>query len=209
MREGEEASPNPRSIVGLAIAVEGGLIGLAWVAGWVAGTAPLEWFFWSWQDALIGLVGTTPLFALFFACVRWPIGPLKTIQRFCDQVVRPLMAPCTLLDLAGISVLAGFGEEMLFRGVFQQAAVSWTGSAALALALASILFGLCHAITIAYTVLATLMGAYLGWLFLFTGNLLPAIIAHAVYDFTALVILLRMRRSETPPVPDQTESPDV
>jgi len=184
---------DPRAIIWLAIAVEGGLIGVAWLVGWLVQTPPLERFFWSGIDALWGLAATGPMLVLFFACLRWPLGPLKPIQRFCDEVLRPLLAPCSLLDLVGIAVLAGLGEEMLFRGVAQVTLERWTASAFVGLVVASVLFGICHAITAAYLVLATLLGAYLGGLFLMTGNLMPAVLSHALYDFIALVVLLRLR----------------
>ena len=41
-----------------------------------------------------------------------------------------------------------------------------------------------------YAVLAALMGIYLGWLFLATGNLAVPIVTHGVYDFLALVYIL-------------------
>jgi membrane protease YdiL (CAAX protease family) len=191
MSEDGEQKGVERSIVLLAIAVEGGLIGVAWLVGFLVGQPPLELFFWNFREALLGLAATVPMLILFFACLRWPIGPLKPVREFCDRVLRPLMAPCTILDLAGISLLAGLGEEMLFRGVFQAGFAHWLDEPWTALALASVLFGLCHAITPAYTVLATLLGAYLGWLYMHTGNLVPSILAHAVYDFIALIILVR------------------
>lgn len=199
----EQPRTDPRSvIVGLAVAVEGGLIVVAWVAGWLLDQLPLATWKWDARDALIGLAATVPMLALFFACLRWPLGPLRPVQKFCDEVLRPLLAPCTLLDLAGIAVLAGLGEEMLFRAVFQGAFSYWTGNQWIGLALASVLFGLCHSITAAYVVLATLMGAYLGWLWQETSNLLVVALAHAVYDFIALVLLLRARR---PPAPEAEE----
>ena len=42
--------------------------------------------------------------------------------------------------------------------------------------------------------IATLLGAYLGGVWIPTGNLLTVIIAHAIYDFVALVILPRAVR---------------
>jgi membrane protease YdiL (CAAX protease family) len=73
----------------------------------------------------------------------------------------------------------------------------WLGPWA-ALALVSVLFGLVHPITPAYAVLATLAGAYLGWAYLASGNLLVPVLAHALYDFTALVYLLRGPRQAPP-----------
>jgi uncharacterized protein len=75
---------------------------------------------------------------------------------------------------------------VLFRGVVQTLLHQWTGSEWTSLLLAGLLFGLLHAITRTYVVLATLVGVYLGWLWLATGNLLAPITAHAVYDFGAL-----------------------
>lgn len=199
MAEGDKADDS-RSIVALAIFVEGGLIVVAWLLGWLFDAPPLDLFRWDALDALWGVAATLPMLVLFFACLRWPVGPLRPIRDFCDQVVRPLFAPCSLLDLAGIATLAGVGEEMVFRGVLQTAFDNYLKSPWAALLLASVVFGFCHAITVGYIVLATLLGAYLGGLFQLTGNLLPAIIAHSLYDFVALVVFVRWPR---PPAPAQ------
>jgi membrane protease YdiL (CAAX protease family) len=105
------------------------------------------------------------------------------------------------LDLALVSISAGVGEELLFRGFLQAAIADWTNPW-IALAIASLLFGLAHFITPMYAVLATLLGAYLGGLWLACDNLLAPIVTHALYDFLALVYLLRRPRrvrSQTPP----------
>jgi uncharacterized protein len=51
----------------------------------------------------------------------------------------------------------------------------------------------CHWITRTYALLAALVGLYLGGLWLWTGNLLVPIVAHALYDFVALIWILRRR----------------
>jgi hypothetical protein len=53
-----------------------------------------------------------------------------------------------------------------------------------------------HAVTVTYAVLATAVGAYLGWLALTTGNLLVPMIAHGLYDFVASVYLIHTVRLE-------------
>ena len=63
----------------------------------------------------------------------------------------------------------------------------------MALSVASVLFGLGHLITPVYAVLAAVIGFYLGALFLATDNLLIAIVAHGLYDFVALLYLIRRR----------------
>ena len=189
------------AVVLLAVLVEGGLILLAWLLGWLLGQHPLRTFAWDYQGALWGLAGTLPMLLVFVGMEFWPVGPLGRLKQFGEQVLRPLLAPCTVIDLLGISVLAGLGEEMLFRGVLQgyfvQRAGLWVG-----LALASVLFGLMHFITFTYAALAALMGVYLGLVWEWTGNLLAPVLMHALYDFLVLLYLLRGPGSALPP--DQT-----
>ncbi len=80
---------------------------------------------------------------------------------------------------------------MLFRGVIQVSISDWINPIS-GLALASLLFGLMHPITPFYVVLAALMGAFLGWIFIATENLLPVMITHGLYDFLALSYLTRV-----------------
>ena len=47
-----------------------------------------------------------------------------------------------------------------------------------------------------YAVFAMVLGFFLGWLVLVTGDLTAAIIAHAGYDFAALLLLTRRGRVE-------------
>jgi len=127
---------------------------------------------------------------VFVICVRWPVGPLIRIKEISEEFIREWFSSCTLLQLALISALAGIGEEMLFRGVIQDTLSAWINPLT-GVVLASLLFGLMHPITPAYIVLAALMGAFLGWIFLVTENLLPVIITHGLYDFLALTYLTR------------------
>ncbi len=79
---------------------------------------------------------------------------------------------------------------MVFRGVLQDVLAANT-STWVGVLLASVLFGMMHPMTLAYAVLATIMGVYLGWLYLATGDLLTPILTHAAYDFVVLVWLVR------------------
>jgi membrane protease YdiL (CAAX protease family) len=194
-------------VVGLAIAVEGGLIAVAWLLGWLVEVPVLDWLRFTWEGVGWGLAATVPMLAGFFLAARWPVGPLRSIRRFTDETMRPMMAPCSLIDLAGISLLAGLGEELLFRGVIQQAFSGWIGVAG-AIAVSALLFGLLHAVTPSYAIFATLMGVYMGLVFHWTDNLLPVILAHALYDFVALVWVTRGPGSDVPPpqdAPDETD----
>jgi membrane protease YdiL (CAAX protease family) len=181
-----------QSVVLLAVLVEGGLLVAATVLGWMIDQPPLRFFDWTLRGVFWGILAAVPLVVLFFVFQRWPIGPLQRIQRFSEEVIRPLLAPCSWIDLLGISALAGLGEETLFRGVLQEAATRWLGSVWIGVLIVSILFGLVHSITFTYVVLASLMGAYLGCVWLYAEhNLLVIVITHTLYDFVVLLWLLR------------------
>ena len=51
--------------------------------------------------------------------------------------------------------------------------------------------------------IAGLIGLYLGWLWMATGNLLVPIVTHTVYDFVVLVYLVKIRtpREDAPGQP--------
>jgi membrane protease YdiL (CAAX protease family) len=115
---------------------------------------------------------------------------LIRIRRLCEEAIRPLFAACSLAELALICALAGLGEELLFRGVLQTAFSNELGMPA-GVALASLIFGLLHALTPTYAMLATLLGIYLGVIWLLCDSLLVVSVAHGLYDFIALVYLTR------------------
>jgi membrane protease YdiL (CAAX protease family) len=173
----------------LAIGVEGGLAVSALALGRLLQQPPLETLAADPVAALIGLAATVPLVLAFLAMIRWPFGPLEPIRRFSIEVLCPVLSPCTVPDLAAIALLAGFGEEMLFRGTLQGALTPRLGPGG-AVLVASVLFGVVHAVTPTYAVLAGLIGAYLGWLWQATGNILAPIVVHGLYDFVALYYLL-------------------
>jgi len=187
-----ELEARRQTVVLLAVLVEGGLLVAASVLGWMIDQPPLRFFDWTLRGVLWGVVAVVPLVALFFLFQRWAIGPLQRIQRFSEEVIRPLLAPCSWIDLLGISTLAGLGEEVFFRGVLQAAATRWFNNAWIGILAVSVLFGLMHSITFTYVVLATLMGAYLGCVWIYADhNLLVIVVTHALYDFVVLLWLLR------------------
>ena len=66
---------------------------------------------------------------MFLAMLRWPVGPLARVKKFCDNEVVPLLEKSSWSEIALISLSAGVGEEMLFRGVIQTSIASWLGVA--------------------------------------------------------------------------------
>ncbi len=187
---------------------EASLVVLAVLLGWLCGTSPLETLQLKPDSIFLGILAVLPLLGLLLACERLPWRPICEVRRVLDNLIVPMFKSCTWDELAAISLLAGLGEEMLFRGLLQSGLVEWTGNflphspsgaAAgdwIALLAVAILFGLLHALNAAYAVMAMLMGLYLGWLWMATGNLVVPIVAHAVYDFLALIYILRRSGGE-------------
>jgi len=46
--------------------------------------------------------------------------------------------------------------------------------------------------------LATVTGIYLGWLYWFSGGLVVPVLAHALYDFIALIVITRIEPDPEP-----------
>jgi membrane protease YdiL (CAAX protease family) len=181
------------------------LVFLAVLLGWMLDQSPLETLRVNPFSIQLGILAVLPLLGLLLVCERVQWRPVQDVRRVLDDLIVPMFKNWSLAELAGVSFLAGVGEEMLFRGVLQAATAEWTGDFLphspagaivgnwIALAGVAILFGLLHAANAAYAVLATLMGLYLGWLWIATGNLAVPMVAHAVYDFLALLYILRRR----------------
>jgi len=167
--------------------VEIGLVAIAALIGMLAFEAPFPFVLkFEVTSALIGLAATAPA-VIAAALLTSPLGrripPFERIYRKVKEILDRPLRDFSVVDILLLAGAAGIGEEILFRGVLQQLAGIY---------LAGVIFGLLHALTISYFILATLMGLYLGWLFDATGNLLAPIMVHWLYDAAALYFL-RMR----------------
>ncbi len=107
-----------------------------------------------------------------------------------EPLVKAIDIPVALV----VSILAGFGEEMFFRGTL----LFETG-----IILSSALFSLVHfgsqikryfGIVLVYF----LIGLYFAWLRNLTDGLWAPIISHSLYDFVAILILkFQLSKSKT------------
>jgi len=111
-----------------------------------------------------------------------------------ESLLRPVLGNWSIVQLAFISLCAGISEEAFFRGAIQGSLADRV-NVSLAVILASALFGAFNLLTWTYAIIAAFIGAYLGLLWIWTGNLLTPMITHAVYDFAALVYFLRVYRN--------------
>lgn len=179
--------------MGLAITLVAGL-----VLSILLSTPLLEQISYRPADLLIGVTAVAPLAGFLWWFMR---SANPRVARFRDSQIDyfgSIGFEFTSSRIAIMALGAGVTEEILFRGVFQ----TWLAGhapAAIAIIIPNIVFGLLHARTVAYALIAGFVGVYLGALLHFTGNLLVPIIAHALYDAIALDVTRRaiaLRRAD-------------
>ena len=178
---------------------EGGLAVFALSLGWAFDISPMASFHWSWIDLAWGVVATVPPLLLLGVCRYLPWEPFRRIIRLLDQTILPLFRECRLFEIAVIALLAGLGEEMLFRPIVQDGLAHRMGTAygpALGLAAAAIIFGLLHAMTFAYGILAGVIGSLLGRDLASHRQLARADHGSRVVRLLALVILLKAGKTQ-------------
>lgn len=105
-------------------------------------------------------------------------------ERFLDMPHLGWLA----FNLVMIAMLPALGEELLFRGVLQRKLTQWSGNAHVAVWVAAFLFSAIHMQFLGF-VPRLLMGAVLGYLLVWSGNLWYPIIAHFMNNAGAVVIM--------------------
>ncbi len=181
-----------------ACAFEAGLGLLAFPLGWLVGIDPMADFIFSWSAIATGLLATAPVFILFLVLYDHPAACLVEIKTTQKTVLGHYLSGCNPGQLLLLALLAGVGEELLFRGVLQPWVEIIFGLTA-GLLVSNLVFGFVHCVTLLYAVLAGTIGLYLGWLQDVTEqrNLLIPMVTHGVYDFLAFLIVVRDYRAET------------
>jgi membrane protease YdiL (CAAX protease family) len=152
--------------------------------------SPLDHLRLDAAGVVLGAAGALPMLGLLLWCLRTTWGPMRRLVALVEGRLGPYLANASAGGILLLALLAGVGEELLFRGVIQ-AWLTERGPLWLAIAAASLLFGVGHWLSASYAALASLIGAYLGILFLVSGNLLVPMVAHAAYDVVALFALAR------------------
>lgn len=83
----------------------------------------------------------------------------------------------------GVSLVAGVGEEIIYRGVMYSTLAWWLGSSILAVVVSAVVFGLAHMTQGPRSALfITAVALSMHWLVLWSGTLYMAMIVHATFD---------------------------
>lgn len=132
------------------------------------------------------LVGSA--FALGMELVsRLPIRSMQKLERSMQSQLHLLLGPMSVPDLLLLSLSAGIGEELLFRGLIQGWWMSLSETQSFleslpGMAISAVCFGFAHPLSKTYIVLATLAGFLFAILYWATRDLLACVLAHAIYD---------------------------
>lgn len=179
-----------------ACSFEAAMILVAVFLGWIANINPFAYLNFSESAIAYGVAGTMPLFLMFLTLEQIQVGSIIKIKNVLLETLGPSLHRHHWTDLWVLASIAGLSEELLFRGVIQPWIESSWGMPA-GLVVSNIIFGLAHAVTPLYAVLATLVGIYLSLSMDYSGdrNLLVPIVIHGLYDFLAFISLMRAYRS--------------
>ena len=145
-----------------------------------------------WPSILIGALGATLTYGALLVLTRVPGLFPENLERQMQGLYdfASSYSPAVLILL---SLLAGVGDELLFRGAIQGWLMAKTDPVTAVIA-ASVLFGLVHYVSFTYFLVATGLGFILGAAYLLSESLALVMIWHALYDMIALFCLLRFPR---------------
>ncbi|QDT09849.1 CPBP family intramembrane glutamic endopeptidase [Stieleria marina] len=198
----EPPQQTPDEIFTTAVVFELALGALALILGWILGPdaramipeLTLENWWPVVSGILYGCLAAIPILIFIDLVRRLPLESVRQLDRLGDDGIFKALLELRGIELVLISICAGVGEELLFRGWLMYFMASGgeggptTFQLGAALVASSIAFGMVHPITKLYVLLAAIMGLYFGALLIWTENLLVPIAAHAAYDAVQLII---------------------
>ena len=210
----------PRSVFLWGIILEGMLVIIAILVSYLYDGKPLlNPIRFDLEGLGMGIAATLPMVAYFaFSLSRFGrnIAALKKIYELLRDMLSRAIIEMPTWQIIALGMSAGIGEECLFRGVLQRVFEGWMPELNTiltpqvnAILITGFIFGLLHAFTPAYFILATAISIYLGFLANYTGNLLPPILAHGLYDVVVLLLLKRLFLEDLPPGGGSTEEEPI
>jgi membrane protease YdiL (CAAX protease family) len=202
----QQTTDSEVNLIWVGSIIEGGLALLALLLAWfglydhlqplrdIDGASWIAAFRW-------GAVATLPLLVYLAIFHFFKPRIFQPMQEFVVEQLYPLFRGSSIFEMLLLSLMAGFGEEMLFRWCLQgglttilEPRAGLVASQMIGLVVASILFGLCHWVNASYGFSTLVIGLYLGLTMIWTGSFLVPAMAHAMFDFVALIYISRLCR---------------
>lgn len=152
-----------------------------------------------WYYALAGAVATLLIIPAIDWLTTWNdswnlgrLGELlRTLQDATEGIVESMMSTDSVLGLLGnllvVALIPAVCEEVFFRAGIQNLLQKWVKNPHLAIWLTAIIFSLGHGEVFSFMP-RFVLGALLGYLYVYGGSLLPNMMAHFVNN--ALVVVL-------------------
>ncbi len=177
------------------------LTGVGVLLLWLTHTEFSLWGNSGYAAAIWGVLGAVGSYALVWALARSPGVFGEHLRRAVDKIA-PLFQNMSWSLLIFLALLAGIGEEILFRAFLQQWLVEHTG-AVIGITLATAIFAGLHYLSLPYCLVIFVLGLLMGLAYHFTQSLVLVMVWHSVYDAIALGVLARFpeqlgRRPEPP-----------
>lgn len=153
-----------------------------------------------WPDSrklLLAIAGLCVMFpvveAVNYLCrlIPWSQSVLALEQQAEANVALvcgPHTIPNLIVSILIVGMLTGLAEELFFRGALQQLLRTRPMNVHLAVWLAAIIFSLMHIQPVGFLPRAVL-GAYFGYVSIWTGSLWTAVLCHALNNTIAILLL--------------------
>lgn len=179
-----------RKFLKLAVIVQGGVVLLAVLAAWLFAIPLRPLMIWDVKSLGLGLAAVVPMLGVYVAS--------PGLRHLAVESLGNSLGQLRWYELVLLAGLAGFGEELLFRGVLFEGLSRWNVGAAIVIS--NLAFGMLHALSLNYFLVATGIGFAMHYLANIsdTRNLVAPMIAHGVYDLIAFVLLIRETRQRNP-----------
>ncbi|MEG2150962.1 MAG: CPBP family intramembrane glutamic endopeptidase [Bacteroidaceae bacterium] len=120
------------------------------------------------------------------AIQQWIVEAEKQAELLTKKMLETATWGGFLTNIFIIAILAGIGEELLFRGVLQKIFIDWTKNIHVGILIAAFVFSAIHFQFLGFFP-RFILGAFLGYLYIWSGSIWVPIIAHCFNN--ALVII--------------------
>lgn len=117
---------------------------------------------------------------------QWMINSEKEAEIMLSSITNTTTWGGFLSNLFIISIMAGIGEELFFRGVLQKIVINWTRSAHIGIIVTAIIFSAIHFQFFGFFP-RLILGVILGYLYLYSRSLWVPIIIHALNNALTII----------------------
>jgi membrane protease YdiL (CAAX protease family) len=152
----------------------------------------INWRYWGFDPLVDLLLALTAAFLTYgIIYIVYLYGGAFSARLLADvQKITVYFSDYSWFKISCVALLAGVGEELLFRIALQSWLVNYV-PVYLAIFAPALVFGLLHFLSWPYFIAATLMGLVFGVSYHLTQSAMLVIVWHAVYDLIALGVIIK------------------